>query len=182
MTRSKGASGLDRLLSATARPTGIVCVHCQVKRFEPQHYDEQTGWSDERAPCATCQGAGRIYTVEQYLKTLPADWHRDSSLATWFPLLSEEIERLEHERDALKAENAHLTRLTTVIPVLVGLLERCASECAECEGTGRRLKERPCLEGQSEDCPECRGLRSALELVNQSATVDHGSCKTEENA
>lgn len=172
MTRSKGASGLDRLLSATARPTGIVCVHCQVKRFEPQHYDEQTGWSDERAPCATCQGAGRIYTVEQYLKTLPADWHRDSSLATWFPLLAEELKQLESERDALKAENARLGRLTTVIPVLVGLIERCASECAECEGTGQHLKEQPSLNGEREDCPDCADLRSAAALVASAGSAE----------
>lgn len=165
MTRSKGASGLDRLLSATARPTGIVCVHCQGKRFEPQHYDERTGWSDAHVPCATCQGTGRIYTVEQYLKTLPADWHQNSSLATWFPLLAEELKQLENERDALKAENARLVRLTTVIPVLVGLIERCVSECAECEGTGKHLKEQPSASGEREDCPDCTDLHSALALV-----------------
>ena len=103
------AAGLDRLLSGGRKTTGIVCVHCQGKRFAPQHYDERTGWSDEHVPCATCQGTGRIYTVEQYLKTLPADWHQDSSLETWFPLLAEEIKRLESERNALRAENERLT-------------------------------------------------------------------------
>ena len=167
--KAMSATGLDRLLSARPRPTGIICVHCQGKGFEPQHYDEKTGWSDERAPCATCQGTGRIYTVEQYLKTLPADWHRDSSLATWFPLLTEEIKRLETDRDALRSENARLTRLTTVIPILVGLIERCASECAECEGTGRHLKEQPSPDTEREDCPECADLRSALALVSRAA-------------
>jgi len=41
-----------------------------------------------------CNGSGRITTVEQYLKTLPANWHEDSSLATWFPITAEEIKRL----------------------------------------------------------------------------------------
>ncbi len=156
--RTMSATGLDRLLSARSRPTGIICVNCGGKGVEPQHYDERTGWSDEHVPCATCQGTGRIYTVEQYLKTLPADWHQDSSLATWFPLTAEELERLKHE-------NARLTRLTTVIPVLVGLIERCASECAECEGSGRHLKEQPSPDEQREDCPDCADLRSALALV-----------------
>jgi len=140
-------TGLDRLRPAERKATGIVCVHCQGKGVEPQHYDEKTGWSDARTPCATCQGAGRIYTVEQYLNTLPADWHSDNSLSTWFPLSAEALERL-------KRENERLTRLTTTIPVLVGIIERCASECAECEGAG---------------CPECADLRSALALVSQDA-------------
>lgn len=153
-------------------PTGIVCVHCEGKGVEPQHYDETKGWSDPNTPCGTCQGAGRIYTVEQYLKTLPADWHQDSSLERWFPLLPKEIKRLENERDALKAENARLTRLTTVIPVLMGLIERCASECAECEGTGQHLKEQPSPDEEREDCPECEDLRSALTLVSRAVAAE----------
>jgi len=166
------AAGLDRLLSGGSNTTGIVCVHCQGKRFAPQHYDERTGWSDEHVPCATCQGTGRIYTVEQYLKTLPADWHQDSSLETWFPLLSEELKRLESERDVLRAENERLTRLTTVIPVLVGLIERCVSECAECDGTGQRLKEQPSPDGERGDCPDCADLRSALTLASRAAAAE----------
>jgi hypothetical protein len=69
------------------------CAHCNGSGKEAQVYDEQTGWSDEKA-CDTCNGSGRITTVEQYLKTLPANWHEDSGLATWFPLVAEEIERL----------------------------------------------------------------------------------------
>ena len=84
-------------------PPGIVCVHCGGKGVEPQHYGAATGWSDPKVPCGTCQGTRRIYTVEQYLKTLPADWHQDSSLDRWFPLTAEELERL-------KRENARLTR------------------------------------------------------------------------
>ena len=145
--------------------TGIACVHCQGEGVEPQHYDEATGWSDWNTPCATCQGAGRIYTVEQYLKTMPADWHQDASLERWFPLTAEELDRL-------KRENARLTRLTTVIPVLLGLIERCASECAECGGTGRHLKEQPSPDGVQEDCPECADLRSAMDLVNRAAVAE----------
>lgn len=146
-------------------PTGIVCVHCSGKGFEPQDYDESTGWSDLNTPCATCQGAKRIYTVEQYLKTLPADWHQDGSLERWFPLTAEELARL-------KRENARLTRLTTAIPILVRLIERCASECAECEGTGQHLKEQPSPDGAQEDCPDCADLRSALALVSPAAATE----------
>lgn len=160
--RRRGATGLERLLGTGPRPPGILCVHCEGKGVEPQHYDEGTGWSDPNNACATCQGTGRIYTVEQYLKTLPADWHQDGSLERWFPLTAEELARLKHE-------NAQLTRLTTVIPVLAGLLERCASECAECEGTGRHLKEQPSPDGAEEDCPECADLRAALALVSRAA-------------
>ncbi|MHB1826669.1 MAG: hypothetical protein ACYCV6_03110 [Steroidobacteraceae bacterium] len=166
------ATGLDQLLPRGRGTTGIVCVHCQGKRFDPQHYDERSGWSDEHAPCATCQGTGRIYTVEQYLKTLPADWHQDSRLETWFPLLSEELKRLESERDALRAENERLTRFAAVIPALVELIERCASECAECEGTGLRLKEQPSPDGEREDCPDCADLRSALTLASSAAAAE----------
>ncbi|MGC8519782.1 MAG: hypothetical protein ACP5P4_14865, partial [Steroidobacteraceae bacterium] len=130
------SSGLERLLKRQGNASGIICVHCQGKGVEPQHYDEAKGWSDPDTPCASCLGTGRIHTVEQYLKTLPADWHQDSSLATWFPITAEELERF-------KRENARLEHLSTVIPVLVGLIERCVSECAECEGTGWHLKEQP---------------------------------------
>lgn len=159
------ARGLDQLLSSPPRATGIVCAHCEGKGVEPQHYDEKIGWSDPNTPCATCEGTGRICTVEQYLKTLPADWHQDGSLERWFPLTAEELDRL-------KRENARLTRLTSVIPVLVGLIERCASECAECEGTGWHLKEQPSPDGAREDCPDCADLRSALDLVNRAAAAE----------
>lgn len=72
---------------------GIPCVHCRETGDEQQVYDSETGWSDEK-PCDTCGGTGRIRTVEQYLKTLPADWHKDSSLGTWFPLTSKHYNRL----------------------------------------------------------------------------------------
>lgn len=158
----RGMTGLERLLSGGPSPNGILCVHCQGKGLEPQHYDETAGWSDPNATCPTCEGTGRIYTVEQYLSTLPVDWHQDSSLERWFPLTAEELE-------GLKRENARLTRLTAAIPVLVGLIERCALECAECEGTGRHLKEQPSTDGDQEDCPECADLRSALALVSRAA-------------
>jgi hypothetical protein len=80
---------------------GIKCTHCNGKGVETQHYDEeQGGWSDPDVPCATCEGTGRIRTVEQYLKTVPADWHQDSSVQTWFPLLEEEIARLRRAEES----------------------------------------------------------------------------------
>lgn len=37
-----------------------------------------------------------------YIATLPADWHEDSSLETWFPLTAEELERTKTELAALR--------------------------------------------------------------------------------
>jgi len=74
---------------------GVKCIHCNGKGVTDQIYDEQRGgWSAPNIPCQTCGGSGRIRTVEQYLKTLPANWHVDSSLETWFPITAEELERL----------------------------------------------------------------------------------------
>ncbi len=152
-------------LPSTAAPgkslPGIPCVHCQGQGRRDPVYEEPTGWSPPRR-CDTCGGSGRITTVEQYLKTLPADFHQDSSLERWFPLTAEELARL-------KAENARLTRLTTVIPALVALIERCAKECAECGGAGQHLKEQPSADGATEDCPDCADLRSGLDLAQRAA-------------
>lgn len=71
---------------------GVKCVHCNGSGEETQVYDEQNGWSEEK-PCDTCKGTGRITTVDQYLKTLPANWHENSSLETWFPCTAAELER-----------------------------------------------------------------------------------------
>lgn len=40
--------------------------------------------------------AGRFHCQHKYIlaETMPADWHEDSSLKTWFPITSEEIEKL----------------------------------------------------------------------------------------
>lgn len=100
---------------------GIACVHCNGKGTKLQVFDAELfdGWSPEGEPCETCNGAGRITTVEQYLKTLPADWHQDSSVQTWFPILNEEVERLrraekncmEHHVTAAKASEGEHERL-----------------------------------------------------------------------
>jgi hypothetical protein len=37
------SSGLDRLLKRQGSAAGIVCVHCQGKGVEPQHYDDARG-------------------------------------------------------------------------------------------------------------------------------------------
>lgn len=83
---------------ASVEPSaGVKCTHCNGKGYNEPIYDEQDGWIDE-TPCETCNGSGRITTVEQYLKTLPANWHEDSSLETWFPITAEELKRLKDER------------------------------------------------------------------------------------
>lgn len=83
---------------------GIKCTHCNGIGCTAQHYDEEHGWSDNE-DCATCGATGRIRTVEQYLKTLPANWHEDSSLETWFPLSAEENARY---KQALTRANGFL--------------------------------------------------------------------------
>jgi hypothetical protein len=80
--------------AAEPRCNGVNCIHCAGTGVQPQHYDEETGWSDDGISCETCAGTGRLTTVEQYLKTVPADWHQDSSVKTWFPILQEEVDRL----------------------------------------------------------------------------------------
>src|SRR5690606_22618691 len=56
-----------------------------------------------------------ITTVEQYLKTLPANWHEDSSLETWFPITAEELKRLKDARatvppTSVRASNEQLAQ------------------------------------------------------------------------
>lgn len=81
--------------------SGTAQVCCQVLDTDEegaqccQHFTE--------GACETCYGVGRLFTVEQYLKTLPADWNSDSSLERWFPLSAEELLRLHRERDELSA-------------------------------------------------------------------------------
>lgn len=71
---------------------GVKCAHCDGRGHFESFYNQERGWQDE-GPCITCGGSGRILTVEQYLKTLPANWHEDSSLHTWFPLTAEAHDR-----------------------------------------------------------------------------------------
>ena len=42
--------------------------------------------------------------MKSYVKRLPADWFKDSSLETWFPLTARELKSLRAERDALAAQ------------------------------------------------------------------------------
>lgn len=46
---------------------------------------------------------------EEYIKlsALPADWTKDSSLETWFPITAEELQRLRLENERLKREIRH---------------------------------------------------------------------------
>lgn len=80
------------------RHPGITCIHCQGTGRREDPIDRGNGnVAYEEGPCDTCDGTGRIRTVGQYLKTLPADWHQDSSLETWFPLTANELGRLRGE-------------------------------------------------------------------------------------
>lgn len=47
--------------------------------------------------CGTCGGDKTISTIDQYIATLPADWHEDSSLEKWFPLTAQEL-KLQRDR------------------------------------------------------------------------------------
>ena len=96
---------------------GVVCPHCSGTRVEQPVYEEETGWT-EGGPCPTCSGHGRLYTAEQYVAALPANWFTDSALETWFPLTAEERRRERAELDALREENAALkSQLTKNTPV-----------------------------------------------------------------
>lgn len=46
----------------------------------------------------------RLQNAETELARLPAKWSEDSSLQTWFPITSEELESLRAENKALKAK------------------------------------------------------------------------------
>jgi hypothetical protein len=49
---------------------------------------------------------GLTAALTEYIKSLPADWHADSSLETWFPLTSEELTRLRQENQTLRFPRA----------------------------------------------------------------------------
>lgn len=118
------AMELSRKMRAADEPSaGVKCTHCNGKGYNEPIYDEQDGWTDE-TPCETCNGSGRITTVEQYLKTLPANWHEDSSLETWFPITAEELKRLKDERAAQPPPASQLEKaLQQVMARLADMLD-----------------------------------------------------------
>lgn len=60
--------------------------------------------------------------VDAYISTLPADWFKDASLKTWFPITSENYERLDAEAAMEKAEREHYQRLAADRNVVIGTL------------------------------------------------------------
>ncbi len=86
---------------------GVRCPHCNGTRVQQPVYEDDSGWT-EGGPCPTCSGHGRLYTAEQYIAALPANWFVNSALETWFPLTAEERRRERAELDALRRENAAL--------------------------------------------------------------------------
>jgi hypothetical protein len=57
-------------------------------------------------------------------------------------------------------------RLIAAAPELLALVERYASECGECGGTGRALVYGPVsAPGESRDCEDCADIRAALAKV-----------------
>lgn len=69
------------------------------------------------------------------------------------------------EADAFRGAAAELREARAAVAELVGALTRCASECAECGGTGRveRNDTRNGVEYDTEgDCPDCEFIRAAL--------------------
>lgn len=66
------------------------------------HADDCWSWGPGHYKCAV----RKIECLEQYLKTLPANWHEDSGLATWFPITAEEIECLRTENARLREDAA----------------------------------------------------------------------------
>lgn len=95
-----GKSAEHARLAPEPGVSGVKCTHCNGSGEELQYYDEETGWSEEKQ-CATCKGTGSITSVEQYLKTVPANWHEDSSLQTWFPLTEHLLRQQREQIDSL---------------------------------------------------------------------------------
>jgi hypothetical protein len=46
----------------------------------------------------------RVEQAENKLARLPADWEKDSSLESWFPLTAETLKRLQSELELLRKE------------------------------------------------------------------------------
>lgn len=62
-----------------------------------------------QVPCGPVRPS--ILSAGEYInRFLPANWLKDSSLETWFPLVAEEIERLQRELADARAEIARLKR------------------------------------------------------------------------
>jgi hypothetical protein len=90
--------------SAHEPPAARKCVHCngngvgQVCCGQPvEDHGEVCCGNPDVDVCETCYGEGTITTIDQYVKTLPADWHKDSSLERWFPLTAQEL-KLQRDR------------------------------------------------------------------------------------
>lgn len=85
-------------------PAARKCVHCNGKGSAPvccgqpvEDHGEVCCGNPDVDVCETCYGEGTITTIDQYIKTLPADWHKDSSLERWFPLTAQEL-KLQRDR------------------------------------------------------------------------------------
>ena len=46
----------------------------------------------------------QVAEQKKYIVSLPADWHENSSLETWFPITAEILKRAEAEADKAKGE------------------------------------------------------------------------------
>lgn len=116
--------------AAAVPPVTLKCVHCNGTGQSidccgcPDVDGEGRQYCcgrPEPSDCTTCGTTGKITTLSQYLKTLKANWHEDSSLETWFPITAQEL-KLQKERIVqLEAEvrAADPTAATTILRAIV---------------------------------------------------------------
>jgi len=141
--RDSGDVHLDegaRLYLASEIETGALpCPHCKgTGKSEPYWMTDVERWSEE-CQCATCDGGGKLITAVQYLRTVPANWHEDSSLEKWFPLTAEELCRLK--RNGAEAISGS-ERPPQVATALTALSHNCSCTSARVIGDYIALIER----------------------------------------
>jgi hypothetical protein len=97
--------------------------------------------------CSTTCGFKEHDIIHGY-KSLPADWHEDSSLETWFPLTAEE----------LKNKTERILELSEALRIIQ---TSPGEPCERCCGNGRLWADGqahgPNYNGLTRSCPQCDG-------------------------
>jgi len=86
----------------------------------------------------------KIAELQDKLDSLPADWQKDSSLETWFPLTAEELKRRKTDSEIVDWIEAHPdcdVRFTSFSGVWTVYDGRCSEYKTERLGKGKSLRE-----------------------------------------